>query len=233
MSKALATRSGAPATPLTSRERDASDTAIDLFVTALGGQDQVTAALAVAADQPEVDRVVTLLLDPRYAGYSLKRLCHLAGLTVVDLFAAYKSAMIVQAHLQAYQAITATLLPVVQDVMRRAAPHEVPCHDCGGSGTVETSPGVSARCGQCAGHGKLLQLPDLDRQKLALELGQLVQKAGGLNISQQTVVQAASDKGALGTGSLVDLQLAAREILRGPRTPILDVEPTEAAPPEG
>ena len=229
-------RSGSATSFLTEEETTANAQAIDALVKSLGGRDGMLETLAVAADAPEVEQVVNLLLDPRYARHSIRALCHMAGLTIVDLFAALKQAMVTKAHLQAYKAITDGILPVVEDVMKRAAPFEIPCYGCNGRLEVEDPEDPTRRiaCGQCNGHGKLLQLPDLDRQKLALELGQLVQKSAGFSIQQNTVNLPPGASGGDGksAGTLVDLQHAVRELLSGPRQPILD-EPPAVEPIEG
>lgn len=229
-------------------ESAASSAAIDTFVKALGGRDALLDTLAVAADAPEVDRIVSLLLDPRYADWSLRRLCRDANLTIVDLFAAYKSAMITRAHLTAYRTITARLLPVVEDVMQRAAPYEVPCHECSGIGTVAPldkkgkpiPDAAPVPCDQCRGHGRVLCMPDLDRQKLALELGQLVQKAGGLIMQQNSLtLNSAGEKGSAVGSSFLDLQQAVRSIVSGPRqplptvnvSPVVEAEVVDSPPP--
>lgn len=228
---AVATRpTGGPPTYLSPEEADASSRAIDTVVAALGGRPALLDTLAVAADAPEVEPILSLLLDPRYHKLSLRSLCTMANLTVVDLFAAYKKAMVTKAHLVAYKAITDTIVPVVEDVMRRAAPYEIPCYGCGGAGqvAVEGQPDAPLiTCEDCRGTGKLLQLPDLDRQKLALELAQLVQKSAGLQIQNNQLTLPPGAGGSdprLGGGTLVELQTAVREILSGPRTPILDAE---------
>jgi hypothetical protein len=229
----LVRESGAQ-TLLTDAELDANAGAVDAVIKALGGKGQILDTLAIAADAPEVEKVVALLLDPRYDGFSLRRLCQLAGLTVVDLFAAYKKAMVVQAHLLAYQTISARILPVVEDVMRRAAPYEIPCDECGGSAQVAVDAADGSRqtvsCKVCAGQGKLVQLPDLDRQKLALELAQLVQKSAGISIQQNQVVTPPDPEPRDGRGTFIEMQHAIRQMLSGPRQPILDAE---TLPPEG
>ena len=77
---------------LTPEEADLSVAAIDAFTVALGGRSAVLDALQVANGTPEVDQITKLLSDPCYAGWSLRKLCTLAGLTIADLFAAYKKA---------------------------------------------------------------------------------------------------------------------------------------------
>ncbi len=217
---------------LTEQEASANLAAIDTLVEAIGGKAVLLDTLAVAGGSPEIEAVVDLLLDPRHAKSSIRRLCTMAGLTVMDLFAAYKKAMIVKAHLLAYQSITDQILPVVEDVMRRAAPYEIPCYECGGHGQllVEPDSTETTTCPQCAGHGKLLQMPDLDRQKLALELAQLVQKSAGILVQQNTQVSAPAEPPPSGT--LVDLQHAVRDLLRGPRQPIVDAEISATPEPE-
>lgn len=213
-------RQGAPPTSLSPREADAHDRALDVIVSTLGGRQRLTDTLAIAADAPEVEPLLTLLLDPRFESWSLRTLCHRANLTVVDLFSAYKRAMVVKAQLLATEIIANKLLPVVEDVMRRAAPYEVPCSHCASTGRwtdPEATVPADVCCPQCAGHGKVLQLPDLDRQKLALDLAQLVQKPGGLQIQQNVQV---AGNGASPGHALVDLQQAVRQLLSGPRTPL-------------
>jgi hypothetical protein len=215
-------RASGAQTLLTDEEAEANSAAIATVVKALGGKAGLLETLSVAADQPEVEELVSLLLDPRYETISLRRLCHMAGLTIVDLFAAYKKAMVVKAHLLAYQAITDALLPVVEDVMRRAAPYTIPCYDCHGLGTVTdpTTPDAAPKpCDACAGQGQVLQLPDLDRQKVALELAQLVQKSAGFTLQQNNLTVPPPDP-VERRGTLIELQHAVHELLSGPRTPI-------------
>ena len=209
-----------PSLTLTPEESDLSAAAISAFTTAIGGRAKLLETLQVASDAPEVDQVVTLLLDPRYGGWSLRRLCKAANLTIADLFAAYKKALIVKAHLQATQVVADHLVAVVDDVMRRSQPHEAPCDAC--LGVTQTPP-----CPLCRGTGKLQVQPDLDRQKVALELGQLLTKGGGINLQQNTLV-APGGSATFGPGALDQLQQAVGEILtprsRRPSTPI-DVTP--------
>ena len=105
---------------LTDEEASLNADAIATFVRVVGGKDALIDTLSVASTAPEIDRIVTLLLDPRYDRYTLKRLCTLAGITVADLFAAYKKALIAKAHIEASQIIASKLPPIVTDVMDRA-----------------------------------------------------------------------------------------------------------------
>jgi hypothetical protein len=219
-----------PMSALTTEEAAAHDQALDVVIKELGGRDALLDTLSVAGETQECQQLVVLLLDPRYKTWSLKRLCIQANLTVLDLFNAYKQALVVRAHLAAYKVITDKLLPVVEDVMQRAAPYTVPCGECGATGQVTEGKEV-VTCPACHGHKALIVHPDLDRQKLALELAQLVQKSAGITVQQTNVTPSSGPP--LGTSTtLVDLQRAVREVLRGPRTPlVLDQAPADPGPP--
>lgn len=166
---------------LTVDEEVLNGEAVESFAKAVGGRDQLTEVLSIAETAPDVERVVNLLLDPRMTHIPLKRLCNQAGLTVADLFAAYKKALITKAHVQASQIIAAKLPPIVEDVMTMARSE-----------------------------------PTVERQKLALELGQLTQQKGGLTITQnqQTVTQATLATHS--SGALEQLQQAVGELLFNP-----------------
>lgn len=219
---------------LTVAESDLSSHAIDTFVKVVGGRAKLTEILTIAGASAEVDQIVALLLDPRYDHLPLRRLCALANLTIVDLFTAYKKALLVEAHLRAYKEVTDRLVPVVVDVMTRAAPYHLPCEACGGQGAVpdpDDPAAAYARCVVCQGHGKLLHYPDLDRQKLALDLAQLVQKAGGsaTNIIQANVSAAPAATPA-SRGALEALQQAVGDLLSA-RPLTIDVTPEPDPPP--
>jgi len=207
------------ATTLTAVEQGLSSAAIDTFTKAVGGRDALIDVLSVASDAPDVDKIVTLLCDPRYDGYSLRRLCEITGLTIADLFSALKKAAISRAHILAITTqIAPNLVGVVKDVMIRAQPYEVPCGECGGIGTITADPTKETPnpsplpCTTCRGGGVMLALPDLDRQKVALELGQLVTKGGPLLALQQNFpAGAAASSGA--PGSLEQVQQAVSELL--------------------
>lgn len=214
-----------PTAGLAPEEIDLVSQAVETFATALGGRQVLTDTLAIAATSPEVARVYTLLDDARYRGRSLRWICETAGLTVADLFKAFRQALLVKAHLEATRKIVADLPGVVEDVMQRARPMIATCRACRGTGTItaEPSPAVPnpepRRCDPCEGTGKVITYPDLDRQKVALELGQLLSKGGGITLQQNTLVAPAAPIAAgSGPGSFEALQAAVRSVLHPPRS---------------
>jgi hypothetical protein len=217
-------------THLSDTEADLAGAAIETFVVAVGGRKKLLQTLAIADGAEAADKVINCLLDPDYASWSLRRICTYAGITVADLFASYKKALFVQAHVDAAQRITSQLPPIVDDVMRRALPIARPCPRCNGS---PTTPGTS-KCPICQGAGTVLSEPDLDRQKLALELGRLTERKAGIVMQQNQV--AATAVSSHGTGSLEQLQQAVGELLFNPQRrrdaspKVIDVEGTSGAP---
>jgi hypothetical protein len=207
---------------LTPAEATLNDDAVETFARVIGGREELAQVLSVATTAPDVDQVVTHLLDPRYAHWSLRTLCHRAGLTVADLLAAYKKAVITRAHVEASAIIARKLPPIVEDVMTRATPLPIVCPACKGDEAKRHA------CFTCHGTGAVRSEPDLDRQKLALELGQMVAKGGGLLIQQNQVV-AATQVAAHGPGVLEQLQQAVGEVLFRPRRPMM-TQPDETEP---
>lgn len=211
-----------------------NEEAVEVFAKAVGGRDKLADTLAVAGSgSAEIERVTTLLLDPRYKAWGLARLCTTVGITVAELFACYRKAMIVRAQIEATVHVAAALPAVARDVMDKALPTPLVCGLCQGTGTVTpVEPGQPRLpCPLCKGSGTVLSEPTVERHKLALELGQLLEKKGGLLIQQNNV---AANLAGTGAGSLEQLQQAVGDVLFGGKRgdDAIDVEATDATPAE-
>jgi RecJ-like exonuclease len=132
------------------------------------------------------------------------------------------------AHVRSTRIIADQLPIVTADVMRLAQTHEIYCPTCRGDGTVEEldadghSTGNSVVCDACRGTGKILEASDIDRQKLALEIGELLKK----DIKHQTTIVDASQHLTttfMASTSLERLQQAVRDTLY-PST-VIETEP--------
>ena len=201
----------------TEEEEDLSAQAVETFTTVVGGRQALIDALAIADTGGQADKVVNALLDPRYNGWSIRRICQLCGITVVELFAAYKKAALVRAHIEATHLIASKLVPVVDDVMTRATPYEIPCV-CQQTPPAPLDPHAPPPppCPVCGGKGLMLNEPDLDRQKLALELGHLTEKRAGLVVNQTQGVLTPAALAVPGSGALEQLHQAVGELLFAP-----------------
>jgi hypothetical protein len=216
---------------LTALELTLSGDAIETFARAVGGRQQLLETLAVADSDSSNDKVINCLLDDQYASWSLRRICNFAGITVADLFASYKKALVVKAHLEATHIIASKLPPIVDDVMTRATPLVLVCPSCAGLPAVEGAPA----CPVCAGSGQVLSEPDLDRQKLALELGRLTNQHKGGVVVQQNVAAGTAWTGQ-GVGGLEQLQQAVGDLLFAPgrrraAAPTIEAAVVEPEPP--
>jgi len=220
-------------TILTTAELTLNGDAIETFVKAVGGREKLLAVLAICDTDSSSDKVVNCLLDDTYSSWSLRRICAYAGITVAELFATYKRALFAQAHIEAAHKITEKLVPIVEDVMARALPGTAICPRCNGQAVPDTAP-----CPQCAGTGKVETEPELPRQKLALELGRLIEHRAGVMVQQNAI---AAGTGAAATtlqsGSLEQLQQVVGDLLfspgrrraSAPQPPTIDVSPAEGS----
>ena len=203
--------------------------AAELFIKQLGGRTHCGELLALAAEATEgkdagpLDTLAALLLDPGYDRMSLADLCEQAGLTLRDLFRAHRGATLVRAQILSTEKIAAKLPEVVEDVMRRAAPYEQACEVCLGTGSAPgpTADAPPVPCETCKGRGRFVVDPELDRQKLALELGDLVKKGGGISLTQQNLnVNGAGGVNGGGAGSYERYQQALMQALNAPLPPV-------------
>lgn len=233
-SQALVPAAARSAQPLTAVEASLADEGVSVFESVLGGREALMQVLAVASDEPEVALVTDLLLDPRYQSYSLRQLAKMVGLTTADLLTAYRKATIVQAHVQAAPIIARKLIGVVEDLMTRAQPHYLPCTICRGTGTIvpeptDKIPNPQPRpCTACI-DGQVYVLPDLDRQKLALEVAELVKPRAGITVSQTNVDASRTTSISVG-GSLEQLQQAVADVLFSPQRSAAPASPIDVTP---
>jgi len=204
---------------------------INAFEKALGGRKELISSLSIDAT-PEIRDLVEMLLDPRYDGRSLGWLASSVNISFTDLLRAYRNGTLAKAQIMATQRIAVALPAIVEDVMRRAAPFEENCHGCDATGKMKVRPTkkvptpdpAEIDCTICRGKGKMLRVPDLDRQRLALELGELIKTPrGGPTLLQQFNLNPGTAAGNSDPGSLERMQQAVGDILYG-RNSVIDVE---------
>jgi len=209
---------------------------INAFEKALGGRSELISSLSIDAT-PEIRDLVEMLLDTRYDARSLGWLAAKVDIGLTDLLRAYRNGMLAKAQIMAAQAIAAKLPDIVRDVMLRAAPFDEACHGCRGTGTLTVRPTkkvptpdpAEIDCTICRGQKTIRKVPDLDRQRLALELGELIKTPrGGPTLLQQFNLNPGSAAGNADPGSLERMQQAVSDILYG-RNSVIEITPI---PPE-
>lgn len=150
----------------------------------LGGRAQLLEALHAAPDlDDDLAYVVNLLADPRSDARSLASICRAGGITQGELLEAFKRGVFATMTVKAVATIAARTPAVVDDVMTRAAPHLGVCSLCRGSLVVQGRP---CACVGTATPGREEILPDLDRQKLALDLAKLLPQKGAAVVIDQS-----------------------------------------------
>lgn len=159
----------------------------------LGGRQQVVGLLLLAPLNADLEYLLGLLGDPKYHTQSLAGICAIANVLPGELLKLLGPAALLRGKLQAAQKIGQGIAAVAADVMRRAAPFTDACHACRGIGSVtpeptkETPNPMPGPCETCQGVGTLQYQPTLDRQKLAIEMAQLLPKGGGMQIAVQQI----------------------------------------------
>lgn len=203
-------------------------TSLAKFEESLGGRVVLLAGLAHAPRTKELDYVVGLLGDPDHARQPLALLCAMGGITAGEILDAYKAGEIARGQAGGARFIGEGLPAVIQDTFKRAAPYTATCYQCQGTGAITPEPSQETPnpepvdCPVCGGGGELTYQGDLEHKKLALELGKMLSKGGGVSVQvSQKVAQIGG--GSVG-GSLEQLQQATDDLLYGGRVEVQEAE---------
>lgn len=194
--------------------------------TDLGGRDALVGMLTLAPLTPDLEYILGMLGDPASAGRSLAEICAQGNILPGELLQQLGSAAMLRGKVLAAQQIARGVAAVAADVMRRAAPYEEPCYQCQGTGTITPDPTAQVPnpapgpCELCKGCGRLLHQPDLDRQKLAIEMAQLLPKGGAINIQNNNIAAGGAASGGGPLGSLANLHALTDALLYGPGGPV-------------
>ena len=193
---------------------------------AIGGRPALIAALLHAPKSSNIEYLLGIIAQPRMLAeggrhqgdHSLADLCAQGGITPGELIEAYKAGEINRAQALAVHQVGQRLEAVAADTMRMALPREQVCVICEGLGTLLAEPTKKIpnpepeACKACAGTGHADVEGDIEHKKLALEMGKLLQKGGGVNVQ---VNQQVGILGASAGGSLERMQAATDAILYG------------------
>lgn len=186
----------------------------------LGGRRGLCGLLALAPLNKDLRYVLGLLGDPRNDRTSLAAVCAQGNILPGELLKLLGQAALHKGQVLAKQKIGDHLPLVVDDLMRKAAPYRDSCADCLGTGSLTPDPTPEQPnpsplpCPTCTGTGMLQYEPTFERQKLAIEMGGLLPKGGGIAI-QTNVNLPPGGAGSAGGGALEQLQSLTDELLYG------------------
>lgn len=226
------------------------------FEAVVGGRAQLCAKLALVAQSRDDEYVVGLLADPRYDHEPLAGLCRIGKISLKRLMELYRDAALVSSQVRSIERVADRLPAVAEDVMARATEHRVTCGTCQGACTItvqdppekkgdEPPPPRQVACPACRGYGSVIEQPDHEVQKTALEIGGLLARGkGGLTIQQTQVNANLAASGGANFGELMEkldgvlFGDARSRVSRAPQTDFVEatvVEPAESPaepPPE-
>lgn len=203
----------------------------------LGGRQALVGMLTLAPLTPDLRYTLGMLGDPQNDGVALAEICARGNILPGELLKQLTSAALLRGKVKAAQKIGDGIAAVAEDVMRRAAPYEDACYACNGLGFLPPVPTPQdpnpnpAPCETCKTVGRLRYSPDLARQELAIEMAQLLQKGGGINIALQQHNTAGGQSG--GGGSLEQIQSLTDRLLYGSGMPNASGGPTAGEGMEG
>lgn len=190
--------------------------AVNILERQMGGKEAFIQALLHLPRTQPVLALLTRLTSPEGRKQSLGDLCAAidTNLTVGDLCKFYMAGRELMANLVKTAVATnpKAVEANIQDITRRAAPHEVECPKCRGAKvTGDTDPPKT--CTRCNGTGLVLRLPDLARQQYALDLAGAGVKTGPMvNVDNRSMHVGL---GVADPNALVKLLQATDKILYG------------------
>lgn len=171
---------------------------------ALGGRDAILSTLVQAELTPEEEILVNRLADRDWDDKSLARVAGSCSFTVGQVLSLLTKAAGAKAYALALGRVYAHLPAVAEDIAKRSIPHQERCEACRALGIVKRidtdedgnikkddkgkKVWVEDQCWPCQGTGYITIYPDLERQKLALQIGGLLKgdKAPVVNLDMRT-----------------------------------------------
>lgn len=171
--------------------------ALRAFEQGVGGRQKLVETLQYAALTTEQSQIVGMIADPRNDNKSLGTICRSAKINFGQLLQLFKDAGFIRAQLAAFEKVWDGLPAVAGDVMMRSIPHDMECQGCLGTKEVTIKvmePDSEGRkhpidktvpCGFCRGTGLIKVIPDLEHQKVALEIGGILKKGQGIQVGVQ------------------------------------------------
>lgn len=154
----------------------------------VGGREKLIDLLQAAPETPDTARIIGAILDPTNDDRSLAGIAQDTGIALGKLSRIINETILIRAQLDSNIKVAEKLPAVVSNVMEKSVPHKVRCPTCDG---LENS------CKRCKGKGWIDKEPNREDQKIALELGGLLNKKGPLvnvnNVNQQNNVFASAD----------------------------------------
>lgn len=155
--------------------------AFDQFEEAHGGRAGLIDTLSLAQLDKKQEHFLNLLSDPIRERDNLATIARDAGLVPSQILALFREASFAKAHAISLAQLTESVPAIVGDLTAKALDAVISCPECLGTGN-----GIGTEeCDKCKGRGEVMRIGDLDHKKIALEIGGLLKKGGGVNVQVQ------------------------------------------------
>lgn len=164
---------------------------------ALGGRESLSDTLLDLEDidshDPGIQKITLLarmLVDPKHQSKSLATLCSDVGLSVGKFLQLFHKAKGARALTVAISKLHDRLPEIADDIAKKSVTRKVRCWSCGGMGKRRDDKGAITKepCPLCRGRGFDIEHSDVERQKLAAQITNLVQPAGSPKVQVNTQV---------------------------------------------
>lgn len=203
----------------------------------LGGRKGLIQALALAPLTPDLSYTLGMLGDPNSDRLSLAQICARGNILPGELLKHIRNAALLRGQVIAAQQVAQKIPEVVAEVLKKAVPYEDACSACRGVGSLPPEPTPQnpnpgpTPCETCLGTGRLVYPADDAKQRLVIDLAQLLPKpgsGGGVNILQQFGAAGGGPTGGAaggiggGLSPFERLSVMADRILYGSGQPIHD-----------
>lgn len=166
--------------------------ALRAFEEGVGGRAKLVENLQYATLTDEQSIIVGMIADPQNDRKALGTICRAAKINFGQLLQLFKDAGFIKAQLAAFEKVWEGLPRVAGDVMMRSIPHQIECQACFGTKEVTVKEKVDGKdiekqipCRFCRGTGQITVIPDLEHQKVALEIGGLLKRGQGIQVGVQ------------------------------------------------
>ena len=193
----------------------------------LGGRDLLIQILSQASTSHETTTLIESLADPMHDEWGLAQVCLFAGLTTGDFLKVYEKAIMAKSHALVKKTLAEGMPAVADHLIKHSVPYKMTCGICHGTKEITelTSEGkfVTTVCKRCDADGKVMVEPDLEHQKLAFDLAEMLPKKGGGLLIQQNNMNSGSSGGGFAGGALERLQQSVAREMQEP----IDLDPVD------
>lgn len=163
------------------------------FENQAGGRDKFQKILCYLPHDAQEELLMKMLGDPKLNHKSLAALAARCGFSAGRVIDFFRRAQKAEAFVKSFKGVYEKLPDLTGSVMTEALPRTVRCTLCDkgkltnpiNPATGKPAGGKRRNCNICEGRGYTIGRPEVDRQRLALEMSGVIQKGSGVTVNNQ------------------------------------------------